>query len=320
VLAWRGRAGVAVDAPERIGAARVLGGRYRLGSRLGRGGVGEVYEAVQLSDGERVAVKVLHRRSSTKELRREVAIVERLPAHRVPRVLDIESDGDATYVVMELLEGEDLGARIRRRSRLAPAEAVAILDQLAEVLDVAHEAGVVHRDVKPENVFLVGGEDVIDVRLLDFGVARTARSNTTQSVGRTGYVLGTPGYLAPEQVAEGRGPVGPATDVFALGALVYRALTGHPAFPARQPAAAIYEALNRHPPPPSSFVGGLSADIDAVVALSLAKDPKARFSRASELAAQLRAAVDGELDSTVRERAAALEAARRAPDRTITAA
>lgn len=193
-----------------------------------------------------------------------------------------------------------------------------IVEGLAEVLDAAHDAGIVHRDVKPANVFLAGREG-LDVRLLDFGVARTSRTSVATG-SRTAHVLGSPGYLAPEQVSDGHGPIGPATDVFALGALVYRALTGHAAFPARQPSAAIYEALHRHPPPPSSYVEELSEDVDAVIEIALAKDTKARFGRASELLAHLRDAQHGRLDPAVRERAAALRSREDLPGETITAA
>jgi serine/threonine-protein kinase len=165
----------------------------------------------------------------------------------------------------------------------------------------------VHRDLKPQNVFLsaTGG-----VKLLDFGVARLVEGS---ELTRSQMLIGSPGYLAPEQVMSALGEVGPRADVFALGTLVYRALTGHSAFPARSTAAAVYEAVHVDPPPPSMVDASLPADLDLVLALALAKKPQQRYATPRELATDLRAVFTGSLDESSRDRAAAIDKRRSAP-------
>ena len=253
--------------------------------------------------------------------RREASIARQLPAAHVAQVLDFGHDAAAGhhYLVMELLRGEDLAVMLRRRKRLPAGELLPIVDQLAACLEHAHAVGVVHRDLKPQNVFLLAGPDGPQVKLLDFGVARLIQgSELTQSA----MVVGSPGYLAPEQAASDLGEVGPRTDVFALGAIVYRAVTGASAFPARHPAAAVYEAVHVDPIAPSRLDPGLPVDVDLVLALALAKAPGERYATPSELGRDLRAAFAGDLAPAIRERAGRITRAR-APtvglDRTLTA-
>jgi hypothetical protein len=284
----------------------MLDGKYRIGELLGRGGMGEVYGARE-SDQE-VAVKVLFAHLSDREhvisrFRREAKLVSQLPATLIAPVRAIGATADGLhYLVMELLRGEDLGARLRRRGRLPIGELLPIIDCLAEALAAAHALGVVHRDLKPGKVFLVENDAAGPVRLLDFGIAR-ADSVTNATLTGTSVVLGTPGYLAPEQVAPRVGAVGPATDCFALGALTFRALTGENAFLASNPAQAAYEALNAQPPPPSKLEPELPVDVDAVIALALAKRIEDRYQDARAFARDLRAAAAAALPGEVRDRA-----------------
>ncbi len=288
-------------------------GDYAVEDLLGRGGMGEVYAAKRQKDGKQVAIKLLHAHLGDDQemrarFRREAEVVRKMPKGTVAAVYEFGTNEDGyDYIVMEQLRGEDLGAFLRRRERLEPGEVLAIVDGVAAGLDAAHALGVVHRDLKPQNVFLCGepgtGERP-DVRLLDFGVARLHEAAFAQSMTATAAVIGTPGYMPPEQA--GGGVVGPPADIFALGAIVYRAITGKPAFPSRSAAGALFEALHYDPSPPSEAVAGLHPDVDAVLALALAKDPAIRYQRASELARDLAAAVRGELAPDARTRAAKL--------------
>ena len=208
---------------------------------------------------------------------------------------------------MERLEGEDLAAYLRRRGALPPAEVAELAANLAAALEAAHGAGVVHRDLKPQNVYLVRGTSTL--KLLDFGISRLSDTPSGDTLTHAA-VVGSPGYLAPEQARGASAEIGAHTDVFALGAICYRALTGVEAFPGRTAATAIYEALQRDPPPPSQLVPGLpgavAVAVDAVLALALAKAPTLRYQRAAELATELRLALAGTLPEAVLARARAL--------------
>jgi hypothetical protein len=283
---------VAEVQPGRL-SGQTLDGKYRLGELLGRGGMGEVYQA-QRADGGLVAVKILYAHLCNPDdlarFRREAAIAQKLPAAYVAQVFDIGHavDGGHHYLVMELLRGEDLGTLLRRRGKLSPDEVLVIVDQLAVGLEAAHAAGVVHRDLKPQNVFLVVHSPLWRVKLLDFGVARLLEGS---ELTRSAMLIGSPGYLAPEQAVSDFGEVGTRADVFALGSIIYRALTGHAAFQARNPLAAAYEAVHVEPPPPSQHEPSLSAEVDRVIARALAKQPDARYATPGELARALRAAL-----------------------------
>ena len=299
----------------------VLDSAYELGDVLGRGGMGEVYQARRLSDGEEVAVKVLHAHLSAdatliERFRREAQAVARLPAAHVARLLAVGTTWDGVhYLVMDLLRGEDLGALLRRRTRLEPPEAVAIVSGIAAAVGAAHDAGIVHRDLKPQNVYLSPGPDGVVVRLLDFGVARVELAEDS-NLTLTTAIVGSPGYLAPEQVSSG--DITPATDVFALAAIAYRALTGQAAFPSRNPMAAMFEAVHHHPAPPSHLQASIPDDVDAVLALGLAKDASRRYGDVRQLARDLEAALEGRLPGLVRTRAASLAPAPEG-ERTLTA-
>jgi hypothetical protein len=288
---------VAEVQPGRL-SGQTLDGKYHLRELLGRGGMGEVYEAERLGGGSNVAVKVLYAHLCGEEdlarFRREAAVAAKLPAEHVAQVFEIGrcSAGGHHYLAMELLRGEDLGTLLRRRGRLPANELLPIIDQLAAGLHAAHGAGVVHRDLKPQNVFLVGSGTALRVKLLDFGVARLLEGS---ELTRSQMLIGSPGYLAPEQAVTELGEVGPRADVFALGTIVYRAITGQSAFTARTAAAAVYEAVHVEPPPPTQVAPDLPRELDAVIALALAKKPQQRYATPIELARDLRAAIEGTL-------------------------
>ncbi|HEY2517698.1 MAG TPA: serine/threonine-protein kinase, partial [Polyangiaceae bacterium] len=241
-------------------------------------------------DGFEVAIQLLHphlvvRPGTRERFRREAWLASHVSPAYVARVFEFGATPEGTeYIVMERLRGADLALVLERRGRLTLEEVVPMVERIAEALEAAHAVGIVHRDLKPENVFLAGDEDV---RLLDFGVARhEAGAGLTLA----NEVLGTPGYMAPEQACGRPSDVGPHTDVFALGAIVYRCLTGRAAFPSRTACAAIYEAMHLVPEAPSSLVPELGPDIDIVVARALAKASERRYPRARAFAEELRRA------------------------------
>jgi serine/threonine-protein kinase len=290
-------------------AGQVLAGTYQIMELIGSGGMGEVYRGRRIRDNLPVAVKVLHLHlvdqvEMRERFRREAELVERIPGEHVARVLECGATVDGQlFIAMEHLRGEDLGSLLRRRGQLELAEVVPLVDKIAHALEAAHTAGVIHRDLKPQNIFLVEGS--AEVKLLDFGIARL---NEGDGLTLTSELLGTAGYMAPEQARGASSEIGPHTDVFALAAIVYRALVGVCAFPSRSTAAAVYEALHLVPAAPSSLVDGIGTDVDHVLTIGLAKRTSERYARAPLFARDLRAAAAGHLDERSRARARKLAA------------
>jgi eukaryotic-like serine/threonine-protein kinase len=268
-------------------ADQVLGGRYRLRSRLAAGGMGAVWAAEDLLLGREVAVKLLGEALATDRLaalrlRREARAAGRLVHPGIARVLDLGEDGGRPYLVMELLRGESLAARLARLGPLAPAEAVRVVAAAADALEAAHRAGIVHRDVKPGNVFVTSGGDV---KLLDFGIASAAGDTAVTG----GVLLGTAAYLAPERVLGHHAT--PAADVYALGVLLYELLAGRPPFAGDIGTALAMAHVHAHPAPLRSVAPRVPPALAAACEHALAKDPAARPPSAAALAALLRAAV-----------------------------
>jgi hypothetical protein len=211
----------------------IVAGQYRIARRMGSGASGVIFQAVRTSDGLPVAIKLLrtvaaHDAVASDRLRREAEAL-RLAWHpNVVEVLDHGVLGDGTaYLVMELLDGEPLSARIRSKSRLSPHEVLPIATQVCDALVAVHAAGVVHRDLKPSNIFLskIAGEPAGErVKLIDFGIARVEWEETR--ITNTGSPVGTPGYMSPEQ--ETGGEIDARSDIFALGACIYESLVGEP--------------------------------------------------------------------------------------------
>lgn len=272
---------------------------FRLGDVLGRGAMGEVYEALTEDEGPAV-VKVMHalRAESEEDVQRflrEAEVTRALDTERVPAVLGWGQAADgAPFLAMERLRGSDLAAILRERGALPIADIDALVKHVAEGLEVAHAASVVHRDVKPQNLFRTTDRGWV---ILDFGISRVLASGNTLT-GK--MVLGTPSYMAPEQAVSSK--VDHRADVFALGAVLYRALTGRPAFSAATPALTMFVVQSRQPARPGDLVP-LTPDVEAVLALALAKDPDERFASARALAKAWTAARAGGLSTSLRERA-----------------
>ena len=274
----------------RAGERFVLDDGYQLGRCLGRGGMADVWEARRDRDGRPVAVKILHPSISDlrARVRREAEVLARLPSRRAPELVAYGcSQSGEIGLVMERLFGEDLGRRLRRHRALPPAQALAIVTRVARVLDTAHDLGIVHRDIKPSNVFLCeAANDTLDLRVLDFGIAHVS-GRGWDPLTCEGDFVGSPGYLAPEQVREHGLAVGPYTDVFGLAALADRLFTGYPAFNSRSTAAAAYQAAHASPAPASGVCRELPLALDAVLAAAMAKEPAERPARATDLAKAL---------------------------------
>ena len=257
-------------------------GQWRLGVVLGRGAMGEVYDAVG-PDNEPAAVKLLNARSTgssaiVERFHREMDVAARLVSPHIVRVFEVSSpDAPVPYIAMERLHGVDLATRLRNenQNRMASDELVVLLDHVARGLEVARLAGVVHRDLKPHNLFQHDGSMW---KILDFGVSKVLDSEGTL----TGEgIVGTPQYMAPEQASGGQ--VTHLADVYALGAIAYRCLTGRSPFKGKDLAELVYQVVHTPPLRPSAL-GRVSTAIEDVLAVAMAKDPRRRFPSAMTFA------------------------------------
>ncbi len=264
----------------------LLAGRFRVEEALGSGGMADVFRAVELSSGRSVAVKVLRTSpdqspEATARLRREGQVLRSLKHPSIVGIDEVtEIEGGRVMLVMELLRGETLGARIRR-GRLEPRELAPIIAGTATGLAAAHANGVVHRDLKPDNIFLCAGSDGrVQVKLLDFGVSKVFGG---ERLTQTGQVLGTPRYMSPEQL--GAEPeVDHRVDIYALGVIIYEALAGKPPFLAPTPTDLIVAILHGKVAPLRSLRPDLPPAVEAVVMRAMARVRDARFRAATELA------------------------------------
>jgi serine/threonine-protein kinase len=277
-------------------------GSFKLGLILGRGGMGEVYEALDVARQTPAAVKLLlstHLANAqyVERFGREAKAAAALDSPHVVKVLEVGTVAEGVpYIAMERLEGRELAALLQDRRSLPLAEVVELVEQIAQGLEAARRAGIVHRDMKPHNVFQASGV----WKILDFGVSKLAETDGTLT---RGHVIGTPAYMAPEQ-ARG-GDVDHRADVYGLAATAYRALTGRAPFAARDVAVIIHDVVNRMPPRPGSLVE-LPAAVDAVLAVGLCKQASDRFEAALDFARELRKASAGEPNLEMQSRAAAV--------------
>ena len=267
-------------------------GEYELRQRIGVGGMGLVYEGIQPLIGKRVAVKVLRPElaAAEEQVARLLAEARAVNAIRHRGIVDIFGFGQVPdgrqYIIMEYLEGVALDAHLTEKGRLPVSEALDILDEVLSGLGAAHGAGVVHRDLKPSNIYLVKQPDGSRyVKLLDFGLAKMGLPTGRTAQTRTDMVVGTPEYMAPEQ-ARGQ-PVGPMTDLYALGVVAFEMVTGRLPFTGTSPVDLLMKHVDARPPRPSEFVPELPAALDAFILQMLTKDPEARPGSAEQLRRQL---------------------------------
>ena len=261
--------------------------RYRVERTIGRGGMGTVYEVTDSQCGERAALKVLHHalaydESGLARFKREVAILSAIRHPAVPRILDWGMESGQLYFVAELVRGSDLRALANAGTTFDVARAVEIAALVADALSIAHEHGIIHRDVKPHNIML--GEDG-SVRLLDFGIARGAGIDM-KTITATGALVGTPEYMSPEQFDTNR--VDLRSDVYSLGVVLFELLTGHRPYIGDTPLSIAMRHKMDAPPSPRAIRKEIPMWLERAVLRCLEKDPARRFQTAADLARELR--------------------------------
>ncbi|MBA3464323.1 MAG: serine/threonine protein kinase [Deltaproteobacteria bacterium] len=293
-----------------VGGAAKLGrhtgrvaGSWVLGDVIGRGAMGEVYAARHENGHTTAAVKMLMATADGNQLARfyrEALIATKLRAPGLVSVFEVGAlDNEVPYLVMELLQGHDLAWHLRKKQHLELPEVVAMCTQVAAGLRDAHAAGIVHRDIKPQNLFLHTPTDggAPSWKILDFGISKLQDGGDTLT---QNLVVGTPGYMSPEQA---RGQAADArSDLFSLGAVLYRALTGQPPFRGNDTPQTLFDVVYRGPRRPTELMPGMSRDLDLFLAIALAKSPEQRFTSATELARALAAAASGGLSAELRAR------------------
>ena len=275
-------------------------GNYRATALLGEGGMGVVYLAEHPSIGRQVAIKVLRAELGHDEqaLARFINEARAANSIRHPNIIEILdsgiTDNGISYLVMELLRGEPLTARIKRMGRLPPQDAVALVIQTASALGAAHAKGIVHRDLKPDNLFVVPSETVPGtehIKVLDFGIAKlqtTAPGGHVKT--RTGSLMGTPVYMSPEQCL-GTKEVDWRSDIYSLGAILYELLTGTPPFTSEGFGALLNMHLNQAPRPLRQIESAITPGLELAALKMLAKKPDDRFQSMAEVQSALAAAV-----------------------------
>jgi len=269
---------------------QLLDGRYRVESRIARGGMATVYAATDMRLERLVALKVMHPSFAEDpefvgRFVREARSAARLSDPHVVAVFDQgETASGVVYLVMEFVDGRTLRDIIREQGRLTPSQALTILEPVAEALAAAHRAGLIHRDIKPENVLV---DDRGRVKVADFGLARAVTPSTT-SAATQGLLIGTVAYLSPEQVESGSATA--RSDVYGAGVLLFELVTGRVPFSGETPLAVAYKHVNHDVPLPSEVVPGIPAQVDALVERATARDASERFADGAALLAAIRTA------------------------------
>ncbi|HEY1957729.1 MAG TPA: protein kinase [Polyangiaceae bacterium] len=270
--------------PSLESSRHVLGGRYEVLALIGVGGMGAVYKVRDRELDEVVALKMLKREIAdapgvVERFRREVKLARRVTHPNVARTFDLGEHEGERFLTMELIEGESLAARLARVGRLSVSDTIACVDAICEGLDAAHAAGVVHRDLKPDNVLLAGSRVVIT----DFGVARGQEAG---AAAKTAIPIGTPAYMAPEQV-EASPTIDARADLYALGAMMFELLTGRLPFEADSVFAVAAMRLTQPPPDPRAFRPEIPETLALLVVRCMARKPDERPASAREVAARL---------------------------------
>ena len=278
----------------------VVGGRYVLVRPLAKGGMGSVWIARHRELDVDVSIKfMMPTLVESVELRarfeREAKVAARLRSQHVVQVLDFGIDGDMPYIAMELLQGESLADRLKRESRFALPMAAQILGQVCKALRTAHDAGLVHRDLKPGNVFLAVKDGEHVVKVLDFGIVKeTAKNDADEAAGatETGVMMGSVHYMSPEQIRSSR-QVDHRSDLWSVAVILYKMLTGNAPFPGTNTGDVMVRVCTDSCPAPSSVVPGLPPAVDAFFVRALTRDPAGRFQSAQEMADAFATAVSG---------------------------
>ena len=278
---------------------QVIGGKYRITSLIGQGGMGTVFEAIHTGTGSRVAIKVIVSNEVKHEVfvrfQREARAAGTIDSQHIVRVFDMGSDeqSGSPFMVMERLYGEDVAQLMRRVGPLSPPIAVGLAAQAALGLAKAHAAGVVHRDIKPANLFLHDGNDrgEVTVKILDFGIAKVLmdvmQRQEEGGLTRTGSMLGSPHYMSPEQ-AQGLRTIDHRTDIWSLGVVLYKMLAGQTPHAHLQTLGQVILAIcSQRPRPVQELAPWVPSDLAAIVERALQPDPAQRFQNAEEMYAAL---------------------------------
>ncbi|MGC4068148.1 MAG: protein kinase [Polyangiaceae bacterium] len=281
-----------------LSTGEIIEGKYRIVRLIGEGGMGAVYEGENTRIHRRVAIKVLHQgvaenQEAVQRFEREAQAAGRIGNDHILEVIDMGTlpNGDH-FMVMEFLDGEPLSDRIRRIGRLRPEDVSPLMIQALEGLRAAHEAGIVHRDLKPDNVFVLrekaGQKDF--VKLIDFGISKfsSLTGGSEMKMTRTGTVMGTPYYMSPEQ-ASGSRDADHRSDLYAIGVILYEAVTGRVPFDAATFNQLLFQIVLSDPAPPQQVVPDLDPAFANLIAKSMARDPDHRFQTATELSQALAA-------------------------------
>jgi len=267
-----------------IVSGKVIGHQYEILDRISEGGMSTVFTARRLVDGQIIALKILREQYATdiefvERFQREAKAVSELTHPHMVRVYDSGNDGDVHYIAMEYIEGANLKELLRTRGRLEPEAAIGIVAQVCEALEFAHDHGIVHRDIKPQNILLTHDGQV---KVTDFGIARAASAAT---ITQTGTVLGSVQYLSPEQA---RGAiVGRAADIYGLGVVLYEMVTGQLPFAGDSPVAIAIKHIHQMPPRPRALVPILPARLEGIILHAIAKSPYDRYRSAGEFRSDL---------------------------------
>lgn len=265
-----------------------VGGKYRVDRIIGRGGMGAVFQATNLAIGKRVALKFLdheaaQNREACQRFQREAEAAGMAESAHIVQIFDSGvTDAGLPFLVMELLTGEDLRARLRRDGRVGVPESLRIVSQVLRALLRAHEAGIVHRDLKPDNVFLCARDDDPSfVKLVDFGISKVSRSRPADTLTRRGTVLGTAFYMSPEQ-AQSVADIDGRTDLFSVGAILFEMLVGKPPHVAPTYEAVLIAICTQDAVDVRTLVPEVPAPVAALVARALQRDRELRFQSARE--------------------------------------
>jgi serine/threonine-protein kinase len=270
-----------------------LNERYEVTAKLGQGGMGAVYEAKHIVIGKRVALKVLLDKHAEKDqsvarLKQEARLASSIGHENIIDITDFgTTDTGRTFVVMEYLEGESLGSLIARQGCLESQRAIHIAKQIASALAAAHNKGIVHRDIKPENIFVVtrDGEDF--VKVLDFGISKSlVPDDEDVRLTQTGMVLGTPLYMSPEQ-AQGDDDLDHRIDVYALGVILYEAITGEVPFQGKNYLNILTQVISDEPKAASEYVSDIDHNLESVICKAMAKGREERYQSMEEFASDL---------------------------------
>ncbi|MCC6527359.1 MAG: serine/threonine protein kinase [Polyangiaceae bacterium] len=273
----------------RIGAV-ICGGRYEVRRKVADGGMGRVYQAIDHREHRGVALKILHADVATdpiavERFKREFSFSAKLPHDHIVEVLDfLETEDESYALVMEYLEGEELRVQLKREKTISAARVVQMLSQLAIGLGEAHAHKIVHRDIKPDNIFVCDTPEGTRIKLLDFGSVRD-NSEGAKKLTIIGTTIGSPYYMSPEQ-AQGLADLDHRADVWSLAAIAYECLTGKVPFGGSTGPAILLAILGREPDPPSTVAQAqhVPESVDDVMVDALAKDPQARVASLAELA------------------------------------